>query len=172
MLRLILSVGVLAAVLYFPAGANDSEQVPAATSITEARARARILHEAFHGALQVMHRDFFDEDDARVLPSGSLEDVFKEMKRSYDIQVRWLAVNAKPMNVDHEPQDQFEQDAVKALASGKKEYEQVKPDRYLHAGTIRLASQCLKCHLPRRTSTEDRLAALSISMPLSGTADQ
>ena len=176
MLRAILCVGIVVAIIFQPAIANDSqldsERVAPAKSIEEARARARILHEAFHGALQVMHRDYFDEDNARVLPSGSLEDVFKELNRSYDIQVRWLAVNAKAMNIDHEPKDEFEKNAVKALASGKKEYELVKADQYLHVGSIRLASQCLKCHLPRRTSTEDRAAALSITMPLERISDQ
>ena len=144
--------------------ASDQTQRP--TSVEEARARARILHEAFHGALQVMHRDFFDEDNARVLPSRSLEDVFDELEDQYDIKIRWLAVNAKAMNVDHEAEGEFEKGAVKALASGKKEYESVQENRYRHVGTIRLASQCLKCHLPRRTSTADRSAGLLISMPL------
>ena len=169
-LRLIASTGIVLAIMFASAGADDSNDtspgVAPATSVEEARARARILHEAFHGALQVMHRDFFDEDDARVLPSGSLEDVFEALQHSYDIQVRWLAVNAKAMNIDHEANSDFEKQAVAALASGKKEYELVTTNEYLHAGTIRLASQCLKCHLPQRTSTADRAAGLSIRMPL------
>ena len=139
-------------------------QTKPASSVEEARARARILHEAFHGALQVMHRDFFDEDNARVLPSGSLEDVFLELQRSYGIEIRWLAVNAKAMNVNHEPQDGFERSAVRALQSGKEEYEELLAGQYRHVGSIRLASQCLKCHLPHRTSTKDRAAGLSIRM--------
>ncbi len=175
MSRRVLCAVIVAAGISF-ADADDSQSespsIAPAKSVEECGARARILHEAFHGALQVMHRDFFDEDEARVLPSGSLEDVFEELKRSYDIQVRWLAVNAKAMNIDHEAKDEFEKNAVKALAAGKKEYEQVNADQYLHVGTIRLASQCLKCHLPQRTSTDDRAAALSISMPLQSTSDQ
>ena len=146
--------------------ASDNPVTPTATSVVEARARAQILHEAFHGALQVMHRDFFDEDDARVLPSGSLEDVFKEMLRSHEIKLSWLAVNAKAMNVDHEPKSVFEKAAAKAIGSGNKQYESIGEAEYRFAGSIRLASQCLKCHLPRRTNTKDRAAALVITMPL------
>jgi hypothetical protein len=168
--RSILTVSLLTTILVANATVAAAEPIDPTTSrpgsVAEARARARILHEAFHGALQVVHRDFFDEDDARVLPSGSLEDVFTELEKQFDIKIRWLAVNAKAMNIDHEASDDFEKDAVQALQSGKKEYERVSDDRYLHVGTIRLASQCLKCHLPRRTSTADRSAALSISMPL------
>ncbi len=174
--RLIASTGIILAIMFASACADDSNDtspsVAPATSVQEARARARILHEAFHGALQVMHRDFFDEDDARVLPSGSLEDVFAALKHSYNIQVRWLAVNAKAMNIDHEAGSDFEKQAVAALASGEKEYELVTADEYLHVGTIRLASQCLKCHLPQRTSTADRAAALSIRMPLKQATQQ
>jgi Protein of unknown function (DUF3365) len=138
----------------------------APTTIAEARGRARILHETLHGALQVMHRDFFREDEGAAIPSRSLEDVFLELARSYDIDVRWLAVNTDAMSIDHVPQDEFEKNAVKALASGKLEFEASQDDVYRHAGLIRLASQCLKCHAPRRTTTEDRAAALVITMPL------
>lgn len=162
---------ILAAVALLPAGrAEDSKQkafeTAAPKTVHEARSRARLLHEAFHGALQVMHRDFFDEDESRKLPSASLDDVFKEMRRSHGVELTWLSVNAKAMNVDHEPNDAFEKEAVASLRSGKKEFESIQDNRYRHVGRIRLASQCLKCHLPQRTSTEDRAAALLISMPI------
>ncbi|MCA9267654.1 MAG: DUF3365 domain-containing protein [Planctomycetales bacterium] len=119
-----------------------------------------------HGALQVMHRDFFDEEQARAIPSRSLEDVFKELARGYDVQLRWLAVNTEAMNVEHKPQTDFETSAVKALSSGEAEFESADNGLYQRAGAIRLASRCLKCHVPRRTSTADRTAALVISMRL------
>jgi hypothetical protein len=165
-------VCIVAVVVAIAAGvgrakADEGDAAPPTSppaSLEEARARARILHEAFHGALQVMHRDFFDDEQARVLPSGSLKDVFSELERIYGIELRWLAVNAKAMNIDHQPRDQFELAAVKALSSGKSEFEQLQSGQYRHAGTIRLASQCLKCHLPDRKSTDDRAAALTIGM--------
>lgn len=146
------------------AAAAASEDLPA--TVDEARGRARMLHETLHGVLQVVHRDFFREDESLMLPSQSLEDVFAALADQWGVQIRWLAVDAAAMNVDHQPRDAFEKRAVAALAKGATEYAAVEEGRYRHAGTIQLSSQCLKCHLPRRTSTEDRAAGLVISLPL------
>lgn len=113
-----------------------------------------------------MHRDLFREDEKLTIPSRSLEDVFQELARSYGVEVRWLAVNTEAMNVDHRVRTDFEKYAVKALASGKQEFESTEDAVYRHAGVIRLASQCLKCHVPSRTSTRDRAAGLVITRPL------
>ena len=111
-----------------------------------------------------MHRDLFREDEGFTLPARSLDDVFAEMKRVHGVEMAWLAVDAKPMDVDHEANDEFEKQAVKAIAAGAEEYGAVEGDRYRHAGRIRLASECLKCHLPNRTSTDDRSAAVTINL--------
>lgn len=145
---------------------TDNETISPPTSVTEARARARLLHESIHGALQVIHRDFFHEEDTRAIPSASLEDVFKELSESYNVDLKWLIVETDNVNVDHQPQDDFEKAAVEALKDGKPRYEALENERYRFAGAIRLASQCLKCHVQNRTSTEDRTAGLLISMPL------
>lgn len=137
------------------------------STVVEARGRAKLLHETIHGALQVMHRDLFREDEKLTIPSRSLEDVFRELTRSHGVQVRWLAVNTEAMNVDHKPETDFEKQAVKALSAGEKTFESAEGDIYRHAGVIRLSSRCLKCHVPNRTSTEDRAAGLVIIMPLS-----
>ncbi len=137
----------------------------APATLAEARGRARILHETLHGALQVMHRDFFRDDEGLAIPSRSLEDVFKELADRFDVQLRWLAVNADAMNIDHSPQTDFEREAVEALAAGKQEFETSETNVYRYAGSIRLSSQCLKCHAPRRTSTEGRVAGLVIAIP-------
>lgn len=134
-------------------------------SVDEARSRARWLHEGFHGALQVMHRDFFDDDEAGTLPSQSLDDVFKEMARTWSVQIRWLGVNATK-GIDHEPKDRFEEKAAAALAGGAKEYEQVEAGRFRYVGMVRLQNECLKCHVRDRTTLEDRVAGLAISFPL------
>jgi len=144
--------------------AEAAEHQPA--TVGEARTRARILHETIHGTLQVVHRDFFDPDQRLAIPSRSLEDVFKELGRSWQVQIHWLAVSADPMNVDNNPRNDFEKQAVRELAAGKPEFETVEGGIYRFAGSIRLSSQCLKCHAPRRTGTEDRAAGLVISMPL------
>ena len=143
--------------------------ISAPATVDEARARAKLLHETIHGTLQVVHRDFFDEDNASMIPSASLEDVFHELSRSYGIDLKWLVVNADVVNVDHEAEDEFERNAVKALAAGKGQFEATENGRYRYAGPIRLASQCLKCHVKNRTTTEDRTAGLLISMPLKQT---
>lgn len=152
--------------------AEDADSPTAATvssppeTVVEARGRARLLHETIHGTLQVVHRDFFKKDSATMIPSRSLEDVFRELQRSHGVHVRWLAVNATAMSVDNKPRTPFEEDAVKAIASGLLEYESLEEDVYRFAGRIRLPSQCLSCHAPNRTNTKDRSAAVVISMPL------
>lgn len=137
----------------------------APATVDEARSQARLLHEAFHGALQVMHRDFFDEDSVeQSLPSQSLDDVFAEMARSHSIEVRWLGVNATK-GKNHLPQNRFEEAAIEAFLSGKTEHEAADGSRFRFAGVIRLQNECLKCHVPTRTSLEDRMAGLVISIP-------
>ena len=70
----------------------------------------------------------------------------------------FLAVNTAAMNVDHKPRTEFEHVAVRALESGKEAFEASNGEVYRRAGVIRLSSQCLKCHVPNRTSTKDRAA--------------
>jgi len=140
-------------------------------SESEAAGRARWLHEIVHGALQVMHRDFFGDgdDDGLSLPSQSLEDVFKEMSRSWSVDIRWLGGNAT-QDEEHEAEDYFERDAVKALISGKTEYSKVEGNKFRFVGAITLHNQCLKCHVPLRKSLEERVAGLSITMPIKSSA--
>lgn len=148
--------------------AADATPADAEKTITvgEARGRAQLLHEALHGALQVMHRDLFREDEKLPIPSRSLEDVFEELTSSFGVELRWLAVNTDAMNVDHNPRTDFEKAAAKAIASGQAAFEEHDAEVYRHAGLIRLSSQCLKCHVPNRKSTEDRAAGLIITVPL------
>mgnify|MGYP000086893032 CR=1 FL=1 len=159
-------------VLSEPATAEDNQAAsgPAAENLPrtvgEARGRARWLHELVHGALQVMHRDFFgDDQNDHTLPSQSLEDVFAEMARSYAVEIRWFGVNAN-RGKDHLPKDRFEQQAAAALLAGETEYESIEGGRYRFAGRIRLQNECLKCHVPNRQSLEDRMAGLAISFPI------
>ena len=136
----------------------------APATVDEARGRARLLHETIHGTLQVVHRDFFDPDNRDRIPSATLKDVFAVLAESHGVEVRWLGVQGKTMDVDHRPKDEFERKAVAALDSGEKEFEAVEGNRYRHAGTIHLHNRCLKCHVPQRTNLEDRVAGLVISM--------
>jgi hypothetical protein len=132
----------------------------------EARLRSQLLHETIHGALQVMHRDFFREGERLRIPSRSLEDVFRELERSWQVEVAWMSVNAKAMSIDHQPEGEFERQAAAAIAGGEEMFEAVEKDRYRYAGAISLGNECLKCHVPERQSLEPRKAALLIRMPL------
>ena len=149
-----------------PQPSTEVAAVKPPATIDEARDRARLLHELVHGALQVVHRDFFDEENIHAIPSASLEDVFREMSRGYGVEIKWLNVNTDVVNVDHQPETEFDQIAAKGLAKDQSFVEASEAGRYHYAGRIRLASQCLKCHLKHRTSTADRTAGLVISMPL------
>jgi hypothetical protein len=146
----------------------EKRLVHAATD-SEARSRALLLHEMASGTLQMMHRDFFDDDNAHAIPSASLEDVFQEIEKGFSVQMKWLTVNTDVVNVDHQAKTEFEKFAVTSLAAGKPFVELVTSEHYQFAGPIRLGSQCLKCHVKLRTSNEDRTAGLVITMPISTT---
>lgn len=134
--------------------------------IEEARYRAQLLHETLHGALQVMHRDFFKEEERSKIPSESLEDVFAELGKTWQVKVEWMAVDTKPMNIDHKQKDQFGKAAAKAIADGAESHDAAEGGTFRYAGAITLGNRCLKCHVPDRTSLEDRHAAVLITMPL------
>ena len=152
------------------AGAVDDDQADLAAAlphtVDEARARARLLHEAFHGALQIMHRDFFREEQRLAIPSKSLTDVFREMKRTHRVELRWMAVNTNVMNIEHEPRDDFDRAAVKALSGDKDEFDQLVDGQFRYAGSVHLSASCVKCHVRSRTSNDSRKAALMITIPL------
>jgi len=136
------------------------------TTAIEARGRARILHETLHGTLQVMHRDFFREDEGLKIPSRSLEDVFSELAETWGVKLHWIAVDLKAMSVDNEPETDFEKEAARVLKSGKAEYESVSRKEFRFAGRIQLSAICLSCHASRRSSNDERAAGLVITMPL------
>lgn len=135
---------------------NREIEISPPSNPEETRSRAKLLHEMVRDALKIMHRDFFDEENAHAIPSAPLEDVFHEMGKSYDVQMKWLTVNTDLANVDHQAKSVFERAAVKEVAAGKQKAEKIEERSYQYAGAIRLGSQCLKCHVQRRTSNEDR----------------
>jgi hypothetical protein len=135
-------------------------------SVAAARQQAEVLHETLHATLQIVHHQYYREDEGLAIPAATLRKVFDEVARRRKVEIRWLAVNAEAMNIEHSPRDAFERDAVAALAAGKEAHETVADGIYRRAGAITLTSDCLKCHLPNRTSTEDRAAGLLISIPV------
>ncbi len=144
---------------------ENKKYMPA--TLQEAQGRARMLYEAIHGTLQVIHRDYFGDDEELDLPSQSLEDVFKELERTNHVRLHWLVVNGKVMDTDHEPENRFEEKVVEEFdKNGKYTLEALQGNTYRFAGRIRLRNSCLKCHVPKRESLEERAAALVISIKL------
>ena len=153
-------------------GPEKESSTAAPLSVPEARARARLVHMTINGALQVMHRDFFRRNGSKVIPSKSLEDVFKTLAEDSSIQAHWLAGDGTVMNTDNKPRDDFEQKAIRKIIAGEKEYEAAEKGTFRFAGSIALQNECLKCHVPDRTSLEDRFAALVVSIPLDSPAPE
>lgn len=149
-----------------PAQVSGKGQDTALPPLEEARRQAEILHETIHSTLQLVHHQYYREDEGLPLPAAVLSHVFGELETEKGIRLRWLAVDGQAMNSDHKPQDAFETAAVKALKSGKRQFEQTEAGVYRHAGPITLSNHCLKCHVPDRTSLHDRTAGLIISIPI------
>lgn len=146
-----------------PAASGDSSDT-ARPTVTEARQQARVLHTALHSALQVVHHRYYREDEGLPIPAAVLKEVFAELEHEQHITLRWLAVEGQAMNSDHKPQTDFENEAFKALKSGRRDLEQVENGLYRRAGAITLTNHCLKCHVPDRKDTRNRTAGLVISM--------
>lgn len=152
------------AVLALVAAAAGEEPARPLPTTGEARERARLLHEAMHATLQIVHHEYYREDEGLAIPAATLRKVFKELAERQQVELRWLAVNAQPMNADHQPRSAFEKEAVAALAAGKEEFEQQEGGMYRLASAITLTSDCLKCHAPNRKDTNNRSAALVIAL--------
>lgn len=145
---------------------GEAAAVPPPSSVKEARARARLLHETLHGTLQYVHREYYRENEGLKIPAVTLKSVFRDVEATHKVKLGWLAVNARAMSVDHEPSDDFQKEAVKAISEGREAFETVEKGIFRYAGAIVLHAECLKCHLPARTSNKPRSAAIVISMPL------
>lgn len=167
-LACMLAAGFTSAFLGSTAVWPDEPPKPTASlpSVAEARQRARLLHGTIHDTLQVVHARYFREGERLAIPAAALQDVFKQLEEREGIKLRWLVVEGRPMNIDHEPRDAFEKEAARLLASGRPEHELATPDLYRHAGPITLRAECLKCHLPSRSDNKPRTAGLLISVPV------
>jgi hypothetical protein len=148
-----------------PPSAAPTQPLPTAA---EARAQAELLHESVHATLHAIHRQYFHNDEKDAIPATTLKSVFRELTRRRKVELRWLAVNAQAMNVDHEAKTPFEKAAVEALAAGGESFERIDDSVYRRVAAVTLSSECLKCHLPTRSDTRDRLAGLLIALPVRG----
>ena len=143
-----------------PAGSDSAPGYSAPTTLDEARSRARLLWEVTKGSLQVIHRDFFHEETHKAIPSAALDDVFAEMQKTFQVRMKWLNAGTDIVTTDHQPVGELEMKAAQAIGRGTMFVEQYQQGQYQLAGAIRLRSQCLKCHLRGRNSTDDRSAGL------------
>lgn len=151
-----------------PSAEKTATTVPARPTVEQARRQAETLHGAMHATLQAVHHRYYKEDEGLPLPAAVLKDVFAEIEKEQQVTLRWLAVEGQAMNSDHKPQTEFEAAAVEALKDGKRVYERTEKETYRRVGAITLTGECLKCHVPNRTSTRNRTAGLIISIPLQG----
>ena len=130
--------------------AGPGEQATPPT-VAEARQRARLLHGAIHDTLQVVHARYFREGEKLAIPAASLDLVFREMEGRDGVKLRWLVVDGKAMNVDNEPQDDFEKAAIKDLKAGKASEEKIVTKNgksYLRVATAIpvVMEKCTMCH--------------------------
>ena len=148
------------------AAAPPGEDGKVAT-VTEARERAKLMHNIYAATLESMHHHFFKRERS-VLPARALEDVFAEMEKQSSIKAGWISVNTKAMSVHHEPKNDFEKQAARAIAAGKGEYELVENGVYHRAAAIPLGAGCVSCHTGffSKTPQTQRFAGLVISVPI------
>lgn len=153
-----------------PGEAQTAPDAPQAgvvrVSVAEARRQAEILHTTVHASLQFVHHRLYREDEGLPLPAAVMREVFAELEAEQPVKLRWLVVEGQAMNADHVANDQFERDAVAALIKGAPAYEQVADGVYRRAGPITLGNVCLKCHVPDRKTTDDRMAGLVVAIPV------
>jgi hypothetical protein len=136
-------------------------------SVSEARDRAKLLHEVYQSTLDAVHHHYF-RSDRPVLPARAMEDVFADVDKRTGVKARWIAVNTQAMSVHHEPDTAFEKRAAAELAGGKSEYEQVEKGVYRRAGVIPLGAGCVGCHtrMSGAPVKSPRFAGLVISIPV------
>jgi mono/diheme cytochrome c family protein len=139
---------------------------PTVTTVSQARRQAEILHSTLHSSLRVIHDRYYREDEALPIPAAILGEVFKDVEAEQHVKLRWLAVEGLAMNSDHKPADEFERQAAEQLKAGKRSHEIAADGLYRRAAPITLSGHCLKCHMPDRRSTRDRVAGLIIAIPV------
>ena len=151
-----------------PTTAARPDDAAAIESVNSARRCAEALHSAIHVTLHAVHRHYYVQNERLPLPAAIMEKVFADLEKDQGVALRWLVVQGQAMNVEHMPKDAFEQAAADALAAGKPAYEQVEAGIYRRAGAIILTNdnECLKCHVPDRSTLENRTAGLIVSIPL------
>lgn len=149
-----------------PEGSN-ARRTDKRVSIEVARARAKLTHTICCAMLDVIHDNYFRHERS-VVPSVAMEDAFPTINELENISLRWVTVNGKTMNVDHDPKTDFEKNAAKAISAGKNDFETVEKGIYRRGKGISLMNNgCLTCHLGFGSSGKiDRFSGLIVSIPI------
>lgn len=147
-------------------GAAEATSSVTRPTLEQARRQAEVLHTAMHATLHAVHHHYYREEEGLPIPAVTLKDVFHDLEKERHVNLRWLAVDGQAMNSDHKPQGSFEEEAVKALKAGNRDFERVERGVYRRVGSITLTNQCLKCHVPDRKNTENRTAGLIIAIAI------
>ena len=166
LLSLAANVAITPADENVPTKTSPEESADAPTTVSEARRQAEILHSTLHSSLRVIHDRYYTEDEGLPIPAAILGEVFRDVEAEQHVKLRWLAVEGLAMNSDHKPADEFERKAAEKLKAGERSHEITGDGVYRRAAPITLSSHCLKCHMPDRKSTRDRVAGLIISIPV------
>jgi len=132
----------------------------------QAQREAALLHDAMHATLQLVHHRYYKENEGLIIPASTLDEIFDDLEKEHQVQLRWLVVEGQAMNQDNIAVSEFEKNAVKSLQSGEKQVETIEQGMYRRAGPITLSNVCLKCHIPDRKSTANRTAGLIVSIPV------
>ena len=114
-------------------------------TLERARERAKLAGEIYAASLHMLHHHYFLREKS-VVPARAMEDLFDQIRRDSHLSARWISVNAKAMSIDHEPQNEFEKNAARALAGGENAFELVEAGRYRVATSIPLRGGCMHCH--------------------------
>lgn len=136
-------------------------------TIETARDRAENMADVYESTLEMLHHRYFHRDRS-LLPARAMEDIFADMKRRTKIEARWISVNTRAMNIDHEPDTDFEKQAAREIAAGKPSFEAVEEKMYRRVSAIPLKSGCVGCHAGSfaASSKTPRFAGLVVSIPL------
>ncbi|MDB5392256.1 MAG: hypothetical protein JWM11_7902 [Planctomycetaceae bacterium] len=143
--------------------ADERARVPVAL----ARDRAKIMQEIYASTLNVMHHRYF-HGDRTIVPARAMEEIFSDMKLETRAQAKWISVNTKAMNIDHEPNSTFEKYAAKEIEAGKSDVEIIEEGYYRRAVAIRLTDGCIRCHenFFKEPTKTPKFSVLVVSMPV------
>ena len=169
---LVLTAAVLAPIAAAPRPAPKVTPVPSTgfgrrdepLSLEEARRTVSLLHDVYLTTLRHVHRRFPVSAGQPVVAALVIRDIQKELSSRGPVRSRFLAVDTRAMNPDHNPKDDFEREAVSALRRGSSRVEAIDGDQLRVATTVSLGGDCFPCHATEKN--EPGRAAISWTAPL------